>query len=92
MRRARILFHGKPAGVLEERENGRYRFIYLEEYQGEPVSFSMPTDKRVYEFDSFPPACFPKAFSLMRFSKDTKSTKTITSRSSSRLVRISSAL
>ena len=67
MRRARILVHGKQAGVLEDLENGRYRFVYLDEYQGEPVSFSMPTDKRVYEFESFPPffdGLLPEGFQL----------------------------
>jgi len=67
MRRARVLVHGRPAGVLEQLGNGRYRFVYLEEYQGEPVSFAMPIDKRVYEFESFPPffdGLLPEGFQL----------------------------
>lgn len=55
-RRARVLVHGEPAGVLEEIERGqRYRFSYLPDYKGPQVSLTMPLEERVYEFEGFPP-------------------------------------
>lgn len=56
MRTARIYMHSKPAGILEEIDPGRlYRFSYLEEYDGEPISLTMPVRETPYEFDGFPP-------------------------------------
>jgi serine/threonine-protein kinase HipA len=55
MRKARILVHGMEAGVLEELEKGQYQFTYLTNYQGAPVSLTMPVTNRQYLFESFPP-------------------------------------
>jgi len=56
MRRAKILMHGIPAGILEELDEQKsYRFSYIPEYSGPPVSLTMPVAKRVFEFDRFPP-------------------------------------
>lgn len=55
MRRARIFMHGHLAGILEEREvNREYRFIYADGYHGPPISITMPTGKRIYDFSGFP--------------------------------------
>ena len=56
MRSAEVFVGGVAAGILEEVERGkRYVFRYLEEFQGQPVSLTMPTTKREYVFESFPP-------------------------------------
>lgn len=56
MRKAEVLMHGLSAGVLEELEHGkRYRFAYLENYQGPPISLTMPADKKEFVFKEFPP-------------------------------------
>lgn len=48
--------HSKLAGRLEELSLGKlYRFTYLEEYEGEPISLIMPVEGSTYEFDGFPP-------------------------------------
>ena len=39
MRRAEVLMHGIPAGILEEIETGKkYRFIYFEKYVGPSIA------------------------------------------------------
>jgi serine/threonine-protein kinase HipA len=55
MRRAKVYVMGAPAGFLEETEEGRYVFRYLECYDGPPVSLTMPVAQREYSFDGFPP-------------------------------------
>jgi serine/threonine-protein kinase HipA len=56
MRRANVYMHGMPAGVLEEIEyNTHYRFVYKQDYDGEPVSLTMPIEKKEFEFNTFPP-------------------------------------
>lgn len=56
MRKAEVLMHGLSTGVLEELEYGkRYRFTYLENYQGPPISLTMPVDKKEFVFEEFPP-------------------------------------
>jgi serine/threonine-protein kinase HipA len=55
MRSARVFAGGIFAGVLEEAERGKkYIFRYSEEFQGQPVSLTMPTTKKEYFFESFP--------------------------------------
>lgn len=55
MRRASVLMHGIPAGTLEETErNVLYRFTYLPDYRGEPVSRTLPVRHEPYEFTGFP--------------------------------------
>jgi serine/threonine-protein kinase HipA len=54
MREARILMHGTAAGVLQELQNKHYEFFYYPDYQGPPISLTMPTTQRIYHFDQFP--------------------------------------
>lgn len=56
MRKALVYFNYKLAGELIEHKKGsEYSFSYLEKYDGHPISLTMPTNKRTYSFDSFPP-------------------------------------
>lgn len=54
MKTARIYQQGQLAGLLESLDSGGYRFTYKEGYQGEPVSLTMPTKTRVWDFERFP--------------------------------------
>lgn len=56
MRRAKVYFNKKIfAGVLTEETNqGRYIFKYSNDYQGPPVSLTMPIVQKIYYFDHFP--------------------------------------
>lgn len=54
MRLARIYQQNQLAGLLEARDDGTYRFTYDEAFRGEPVSLTMPTGQRVWEFSRFP--------------------------------------
>jgi serine/threonine-protein kinase HipA len=55
LRQAKVFKTGAPAGVLQELEDRTFRFEYLPEYQGRPVSLSMPIQQREWRFDQFPP-------------------------------------
>lgn len=55
MRKARVLVNETEAGVLEELPEGKYLFIYHHDYQGAPVSLTMPLNNKRYEYDRFPP-------------------------------------
>ena len=56
MREAEVFVEGAFAGILEEAERGKkYVFRYAEGYAGRPVSLAMPTTKREYLYESFPP-------------------------------------
>ncbi|HSW56686.1 MAG TPA: HipA N-terminal domain-containing protein [Ignavibacteriaceae bacterium] len=56
MRKAKVYNFGIPAGELIEFEKGKkYKFIYLENYNGSPVSLTMPVKQKEFEFDEFPP-------------------------------------
>jgi serine/threonine-protein kinase HipA len=55
VRRAKVYVMGKPAGLLEETDQDRYAFCYLESYNGPPVSLTMPVRRREYSFHGFPP-------------------------------------
>jgi serine/threonine-protein kinase HipA len=46
---------GQAAGILREEPAGRYRFVYDEDYDGPPVSLTMPVEGREFGFDRFPP-------------------------------------
>ncbi|MEK7431580.1 MAG: HipA N-terminal domain-containing protein [Cyanobacteriota bacterium] len=55
MRKANVYVHGIKAGILEEIEkNKSYTFKYLDEYNSEPVSLTMPLNKRLYIYNTFP--------------------------------------
>jgi len=50
-----IRVNGVSAGILEESEDGKkYRFIYDDNYIGESISFTMPVEKKIWEFEKFP--------------------------------------
>lgn len=55
MRIANVYVHGVAAGILEELSNTHYRFTYHDSYLGQPVSLTMPTKNKVYEYTQFPP-------------------------------------
>lgn len=55
MRHARVSMIGEPAGSLQELEDGRYHFLYDEDYDGPPVSLTMPVAEREFIFIEFPP-------------------------------------
>lgn len=54
-RRAKVLVHGVPAGILEEHTDGFWLFRYFPDYTGPSVSLTIPADKSVHRFDRFPP-------------------------------------
>lgn len=54
MRKAYVYVNKILAGELIELELNKYHFIYSPEYQGAPVSLTMPIVKSVYEFNQFP--------------------------------------
>lgn len=55
MKKAIIFVHDKRAGVLSENTAGRYEFTYNDNYEGEPVSLTMPLTNKTYSFAKFPP-------------------------------------
>ncbi|HMB68057.1 MAG TPA: HipA N-terminal domain-containing protein [bacterium] len=56
MRSCRILVHGRPAAVLEEVERDRrYVIRYQADYDGPPVSLTLPVDGGPFAFSRFPP-------------------------------------
>ena len=56
MRQADVFVNGVPAGILREMERGKsYSFIYFSDYQGLPVSLTMPVRGKEYVFEKFPP-------------------------------------
>ena len=56
MVRAKVFVNGLLAGELQEIERGKkYRFVYLDDYQGPSVSLTMPIKQLVYDYDKFPP-------------------------------------
>jgi serine/threonine-protein kinase HipA len=55
VRRAEIFFQDKSAGVLTENDGvPPYLFEYNLDYQGRPISLTLPVTQRKYEFESFP--------------------------------------
>jgi serine/threonine-protein kinase HipA len=54
MKLAHIYQQNQLAGRLEARDDGTYRFAYDDAFRGEPVSLTMPTSQRVWEFPHFP--------------------------------------
>ncbi len=56
MRKAKVFVCGKEAGSLSEVVfEKEYRFEYITDYSGYPVSLTMPLSRKVYLFSSFPP-------------------------------------
>lgn len=59
MRKALVKVHDMPAGILTENDMPpsvyAFQFEYHEDYNGAPVSLTMPTTQRLYLFTEFPP-------------------------------------
>ncbi len=56
MRKAKVYNFGNPAGELTEIEQGKkYKFVYFDQYNGQPISLTMPVGKKEYSFEEFPP-------------------------------------
>lgn len=76
MRKAKVFVDGHFAGELEELLRGKnYRFTYLENYGGPSISLTMPLDKRIYEYDQFPPffeGLLPEGIMLEALLRQTK--------------------
>jgi serine/threonine-protein kinase HipA len=53
MRRAKIFNFNIFAGILLN-DNDNYIFSYDENYDGPPISLTIPTNKKEHIFDSFP--------------------------------------
>lgn len=54
MRKADIFVNDVKAGVLVEVNSSQYEFTYEDNYQGHPVSLTMPLKNKHYTFFSFP--------------------------------------
>ena len=55
MRQAKVYVNAIFSGYLQEISEENYIFIYDENYNGTPVSLTMPITTRQYEFKKFPP-------------------------------------
>ena len=55
MRKAQVNIHNIKAGTLIEESPEHYIFQYDPDYNGPPVSLTMPVREDAYEFESFPP-------------------------------------
>jgi serine/threonine-protein kinase HipA len=55
MMKAQVLVKGIEAGIFEQINSEEYQFTYHPDYQGAPVSLTMPLTNKKYEFDLFPP-------------------------------------
>jgi serine/threonine-protein kinase HipA len=56
MRKAKVYVKGIEAGILTELHQGKeYIFEYYNEYNGLPVSRTMPIKEKVFKFYRFPP-------------------------------------
>jgi serine/threonine-protein kinase HipA len=56
MRKAKVYNFGIPAGELIEIEpRQKYKFVYFDDYNGFPVSLTMPFAKKEFTFEEFPP-------------------------------------
>lgn len=55
MRKARVLMSGIEVAILEELDHGRYKITYRDDYQGPPISLTMPIKNQEYTFAQFPP-------------------------------------
>jgi serine/threonine-protein kinase HipA len=54
MRRAEVYQTDKLAGHLTETDAKTYRFDYLPDYRGRPISLTLPVRLNPYLFDAFP--------------------------------------
>ena len=54
-RQAQVYKSGVLAGFLQELEDHSFRFEYSPDYQGPPISLTMPIQQREWRFVRFPP-------------------------------------
>jgi len=74
MRKAKVFFDGRFAGILSE-DNGRYTFEYSKDYKGPSISRTMLREKGKFEFDQFPSffdGLLPEGVNLEAFLRRTK--------------------
>ena len=74
MKKAKIFFDSRPAGILTE-ENGHYVFEYSKGYKGPSISRTMPREKERFEFKEFPAffdGWLPEGVNLEAFLRRTK--------------------
>lgn len=68
MRKAKVFVKGKEAGILSEIEQGKkYIYQYDDGYIGPGISRTMPVNRKIYDFDRFPPffdGLLPEGFQL----------------------------
>lgn len=56
MRKASIYMQDKLAGFLtESTDKTTYTFEYLKDYEGLPISLTMPVEKKSFSYNTFPP-------------------------------------
>jgi serine/threonine-protein kinase HipA len=55
MLQANVYVHGILAGTLEMQTYKHYSFSYVENYNGPPVSLTMPVKDKIFEYENFPP-------------------------------------
>ncbi len=55
MRKAVVFAHGKRAGILMEVSPKEYKFNYDDDYDGQPISLTMPVGQKEFSFSGFPP-------------------------------------
>ena len=76
MRKAKVFNFGEHAGDLIEVEKSRkYNFIYDDDYNGSPISLTIPIEKKNYEFNHFPPffeGLLPEGMQLEALIRQTK--------------------
>lgn len=55
MRKAKVFVHEELAGYLiESTDKSNYKFEYLSEYQGSPISLTMPVKDQSFVYKNFP--------------------------------------
>lgn len=50
-----VRVHGRDAGLLKKEAASSYTFVYFPEYDGPPVSLTLPVREEPYHFYRFPP-------------------------------------
>lgn len=55
MKKAKILIHNRPAGVLSQPDDGSFVFRYNDDYLDTPIALTMPVRDEPYLFKTFPP-------------------------------------
>jgi len=76
MRKAKVYNFGMYAGDLIELEKGKkYQFNYRDDYDGSPVSLTLPIKQKEYFFEMFPPffeGLLPEGIQLDALLRQTK--------------------